>query len=50
MPLNLVLSQLLKLGPQPLQLSFGWRYYPEKPDGGPEWGLRFVVTLLFPKG
>jgi hypothetical protein len=48
-PLNLVVSQLLKLGPQPLQLSLGWRYYAKKPDGGPDWGLRFVVTLLFPK-
>ncbi len=48
-PLNLLVSQLLKLGPQPLQLSLGWRYYAEKPDGGPDWGLRFVVTLLFPK-
>lgn len=47
-PLNLVVSQLLELGPQPLQLSLGWRYYAEKPDGGPDWGLRFVVTLLFP--
>jgi hypothetical protein len=21
----------------------------ETPSGGPDWGLRFVVTLLFPK-
>ncbi len=21
----------------------------EKPDGGPEWGVRFTVTMLFPK-
>ena len=25
------------------------RNYAEQPDGGPEWGLRFTITLLFPK-
>ncbi len=49
-PLNLVVSQLMKVGSQPIQLSAGVRYYVEKPDGGPEWGLRFAVTWLFPKG
>lgn len=49
-PLNLVVSQLLKIGDQPIQLSGGVRYYLETPDGGPEWGLRFAVTWLFPKG
>ena len=48
-PLNLSVSQLVKLGRSPLQLSVGGRYYVEKPDGGPDWGLRFVVTFLFPK-
>jgi hypothetical protein len=27
----------------------GYRYYVEKPDGGPDWGLRFTITFLFPK-
>jgi hypothetical protein len=27
----------------------GVRYYVETPDGGPEWGLRFVFTLRYPK-
>ncbi|MGQ0593105.1 MAG: hypothetical protein ACT4QB_10770 [Gammaproteobacteria bacterium] len=49
MPLNLLVSQLLKLGKQPIQLQLGGRYYAEKPDGGPDWGLRFTVTSLFPK-
>jgi hypothetical protein len=49
-PLNFIVSQLLKIGDQPLQLSGGVRYYLETPDGGPEWGLRFAVTWLFPKG
>ena len=31
--------------------NFGLRFdaADEKPDGGPEWGVRFVVTLLFPR-
>ena len=48
-PLNASVSQLLKFGKQPVQFSLGARYYAEKPDGGPDWGLRFAVTLLFPK-
>ena len=48
-PINLVASQLVKFGSQPVQFAVGGRYYPEKPEGGPDWGLRFVVTLLFPK-
>ena len=48
-PVNATVSQLVKLGKQPVQVTFGGRYYPEKPNGGADWGLRFVVTLLFPK-
>ena len=48
-PINLTVSQLLKLGKQPISLQLGGRYYAEKPDGGPDWGLRFTVTFLFPK-
>ena len=32
-----------------LQFQFGVKYYAEKPSGGPDWGLRFGVTFLFPK-
>lgn len=48
-PLNLQVSQLLKLGNQPIQFTLGGRYYAGKPEGGPDWGLRFIVTFLFPK-
>lgn len=48
-PLNLVVSKLVKLGDQPVQFFGGVRYYLEAPDGGPEWGLRFGLTFLFPK-
>ncbi len=49
-PINVTASQLLKLGNQPFSLQLGWRTYAEAPSGGPDWGLRFVVTFLFPKG
>jgi len=49
-PLNASISQVLKIGKLPLSLALGGRYYVEGPSGAPEWGLRFVVTLLFPEG
>lgn len=48
-PLNVSVQQLVKIGKHPVALQVGYRYYAEKPDGGPEWGLRFAVTFLFPE-
>ena len=48
-PLNFMLTQLLKVRKQPLSLQLGYRYYADGPRGGPDWGLRFSVTFLFPK-
>jgi len=48
-PLNLMVSQLVKLGKMPVQFQIGGRYYAERPAGGPDWGLRFAVVFLFPK-
>jgi hypothetical protein len=49
-PLVAQVSQLLKLGPQILQLSLGARYWVESPDNGPEgWALRAQVTFLYPR-
>jgi hypothetical protein len=48
-PINVTVSQLLKVANQPISLTLGGRYYAEAVDGGPDWGLRFVVTFLFPK-
>jgi len=47
--INVTVSQLFKLGPQPIQLQVGGRYYAERPQGGPNWGIRFTLTSLFPK-
>jgi hypothetical protein len=48
-PINAFVTQLLRIGGQPLTLQVGYRYYVEAPTNGPSWGLRFAVTLLFPK-
>lgn len=49
-PLNASVSQLVEIGPLPVQFTVGGKYYAEGPSGAPEWGLRFVVTPLFPTG
>jgi hypothetical protein len=48
-PLQLSVSQLMKLGNQPVQFALAGRYWAEGPDTAPEWGVRFTVTFLFPK-
>lgn len=49
-PINLIVSQLFKIGAQPMQLGVGPRYWIESPEGGPKgWGARAVLTFLFPK-
>jgi len=48
-PINLQLRQLLRIGKQPVQFNVGYRYYVDRPTGDANWGLRFIVTLLFPK-
>lgn len=49
-PVNASVAQLLKIGPQIIQITLGGRYWAESPDNGPEdWGLRAQLTFLFPK-
>ncbi len=48
-PVNVGVSKLITLGKQPISLQGGYRYYVDAPDGGPDWGLRFAVTFLFPR-
>ena len=48
-PINASVSQLVKVGKHPVQFSLGVKYYAERPSNGPDWGLRFAVTFLFPK-
>lgn len=48
-PVNLIVSQLFKIGDQPISFALGGRYYFEGPDGGPEWGIRASLVFLFPR-
>jgi hypothetical protein len=48
-PLNLVASQVMKLGGQPVSVFLGGRAYVDRPHRGPYWGLRMGITLLFPE-
>ena len=49
-PLNFVVSKLLKIEGHPISIGAGARYWAESPQSGPHgWGGRFVVTFLFPK-
>ena len=49
-PINFLVSQLIRVGKLPVQLGLGAKVYAEGPSGAPEWGVRFVVTPLFPTG
>ena len=50
-PINLTVTQLLKIGNQPISLQAGARYWADSPDNaGPEgWGYRMQLQFLFPK-
>jgi len=48
-PLNWTVQQWLKIGGQPVACPLGARHYAETPEDGPDHGLRFTTTWLFPK-
>lgn len=48
-PLNFTVQQLVKIENHPVAFQVGYRYYADTPPGGPDWGLRFTVTFLFPE-
>jgi hypothetical protein len=48
-PLNLQVSKVTKLGSQRASVFGGARVYLDAPDGGPDWGLRMGLTLIYPK-
>ena len=49
-PLNFMVAKLNRFGNQMVSIQGGVRYWLESPASGPEGlGLRFAVTLLFPK-
>jgi hypothetical protein len=48
-PINLTASQMLMVDGRPISLRVGGVVYAEKPADGPDWGLRFAVTFIFPR-
>lgn len=48
-PINLMVAQVVKLAGRPVQFQVGGKYYVDGPESSPAWGIRFNVTLLFPK-
>ncbi len=48
-PVNLTYSQVKKFGGQLVSIGGGARAYLESPTGGPDWGVRVIFTLLYPK-
>lgn len=48
-PFNATYSKVTKIGGQMVSFAGGVRVYFDKPEGGPDWGLRFVMTLLYPR-
>ncbi len=48
-PLSVSFSKVAKFGSQAVSFGLGAKYVVTGPGGGPEWGLRAGITLLFPK-
>ncbi|TWI00249.1 outer membrane putative beta-barrel porin/alpha-amylase [Luteimonas cucumeris] len=48
-PVNVMYSKVSKIGNQMVSYAGGVRGYLETPDGGPDWGVRLVLTLLYPR-
>jgi hypothetical protein len=49
-PVLFQISQVLKIGKQPVSIQTGGKYYADTPRYGPNWGVRFNFTLLYPTG
>jgi hypothetical protein len=47
-PINLMVSQVFKIGNQPMSIQIGGRYYADGPTDHAHWGMRVAFTLLFP--
>lgn len=49
-PVNASVSKVTRIGGQLVSFGDGVRYYLDSSDTGPKgWGVRVVMTLLFPK-
>lgn len=50
LPVSLSYSQIVKIGDQAVSVSAGGKYWLERPDDGPRWGIKAGLTFLFPGG
>ena len=48
-PINVGYSKVFNVGDQAMSWQIGARYYAVKPAGGPDWGIRTGLTLVFPE-
>lgn len=48
-PLDVTISQLVRIGDTPVDFALGGRSYLDRPAGGPDWGIKFAVTFMLPK-
>jgi hypothetical protein len=48
-PINIVYSKVTRIGGQMVSFAGGVRGFADAPRGGPDWGVRFVVTFLVPE-
>ncbi len=48
-PINVLYSKVSTWGTQTVSNQVGAGWYATGPDGGPEWQLRYMMVLLFPK-
>ena len=48
-PINAQVTRVVRLGNQLASGGGGVRYYVTGSDTSPDWGARFLVTLLFPR-
>lgn len=49
-PLQAFVGQLVKVGKLPVNLQLAGRWWAEGPPLAPEYGIRFIVTFLLPRG
>ena len=45
---HVTISQILKIGKQPISIRIGGKYYADTPRYGPNWGARFNFIAPFP--
>ncbi|MGW8369869.1 MAG: transporter, partial [Gammaproteobacteria bacterium] len=48
-PINFTVSKIARFGPFPFSVGGGFGWYADAPEGGPDWQLRAVFTLILPR-